>query len=161
MKILLDNKALCFLCRGGGVVIALASRSTVQIKRLDRRQVSQWAFGLAGVRIPSPAPFYQMRLISSLFWKKDIDFRLPQSFFRVLFEFYNTARARAMRTTFWNPTFLSRSLHRSSNSADDNFFQSKWIMTITLLVCLCKSGYMMFTHFSSKNTLESCLKTYF
>jgi hypothetical protein len=58
------------------VVIALASRSTVKRERLDRRQVSQWAFGLAGVRIPSPAPFYQLVLISKLFGAKNLYLRV-------------------------------------------------------------------------------------
>jgi hypothetical protein len=55
------------------VVIALASRSRVQVKRLDGRQVSQWAFGLAGVRIPSPAFFNHLGLIPRLFWMKNLD----------------------------------------------------------------------------------------
>ena len=58
------------------MVIALASRSIVQIKKLDRRQVSQWAFGLAGVRIPSPAPFYQFKLVSRLFLAKNLALRV-------------------------------------------------------------------------------------
>jgi hypothetical protein len=45
-------------CRGGGVVIALASRSVTDTQGGSEleRQVSQWACGLAGVRVPSPAP---------------------------------------------------------------------------------------------------------
>ena len=58
------------------MVIALASRSTFQIKKLDRRQASQWALRLAGVRIPSPAPFYQSELDSKLVRIKKFDFAL-------------------------------------------------------------------------------------
>ena len=49
-------QSACLYCRGGRVVNALASRSCVgNIEGWMERQVSQWAFGLAGVRIPSPA----------------------------------------------------------------------------------------------------------
>jgi hypothetical protein len=41
------------------VVIALASRS--KLARKGSVQASQWAYGLAGVRVPSPAPFYRAR----------------------------------------------------------------------------------------------------
>jgi hypothetical protein len=47
------------------VVIALASRSVQGVGGLTcNGQVSQWAFGLAGVRIPSPAPKHVSKLAS-------------------------------------------------------------------------------------------------
>ena len=56
MKTFLDKNTLSLTCRGGGVVNALASRSKkLCAKGAENEQVSQWAFGLARVRIPSPA----------------------------------------------------------------------------------------------------------
>lgn len=46
-------------------------RDHIKNEGLEKQwQVSQWAFGLAGVRVPSPAPFYHLRLILGYFGQR-------------------------------------------------------------------------------------------
>jgi hypothetical protein len=59
MKTLLDSITNLYSSRGGGVVIALASRSKFAQEGPVPKQTSQpVGLWLAGVRIPSPAPFF-------------------------------------------------------------------------------------------------------